>query len=153
MKRFISTRVALRPILAAVFICLIIPAMQAQPMRRGMSRGMYNPKTETVIKGTVEDVTQATRGMMTGTHLTVKTADGNMTFMLGPSSFITDKGFSFAKGDQIEVTGSKVTIEGADSLIAREVVKDGKTLTLRDKDGIPQWSRGAARRSGSTTKP
>lgn len=116
---------------------------------------MYDPATETTFKGTVEEVTQATsasmkgmqmkgmgRGMM-GTHLTVKTTgDEVRTVMLGPSTFSESKGFKFAKGDSVEITGSKVTMGGTDYIVAREVVKDGKTLTLRDKTGTPLWSGG-----------
>jgi hypothetical protein len=40
---------------------------------------------------------------------------------------------------------------GAESIIAREVVKGDKTLTLRGKNGIPEWSRGKARRPGPAT--
>lgn len=107
-----------------------------------MSRMMYNPATETTVKGSVEDFTQGARGMMMGTHLTVKTAEGETQVMLGPTQFIADKGFSFAKGDQVEITGSKITMGGVEWLIAREVIKDGKTLTLRDKSGKPEWSGG-----------
>jgi hypothetical protein len=38
-----------------------------------------------------------------------------------------------------------VKIEGADALIAREVKKGGKTLTLRDAQGVPAWSGGRRR--------
>ncbi len=63
------------------------------------------------------------------------------------AAFVSDKGFSFAKGDAVEVTGSKVTLTGKEYVIAREVVKDGKTLTLRDKNGIPEWAgQGKGRR-------
>jgi DNA/RNA endonuclease YhcR with UshA esterase domain len=103
-------------------------------------RMIYDPATETNIKGSVEDVTQGTRGRMMGTHLTVKTGDATREVILGPSAFISRKGFSFAKGDSIEITGSKTTMGGRDYVIAREVVKDGKTLTLRDKNGRPQWA-------------
>ena len=64
---------------------------------------------------------------------------------LGPTTFLEKEKFTFAKGDQIEVTGSKVKIEGADALIAREVKKGGKTLTLRDAQGVPAWSGGRRR--------
>jgi hypothetical protein len=98
------------------------------------------------LKETVESVTQATRGQMIGTHLTMKVGEETREVMLGPSQFIASKEFSFAKGDSIEVTGSKVTMGGAEYFIAREVVKDGKTLTLRDKSGTPQWAgRGMGR--------
>jgi DNA/RNA endonuclease YhcR with UshA esterase domain len=52
---------------------------------------------------------------------------------LGPTNFLTQKGFTFAKGEQIEVTGSSVKYNGTDAVIAREVKKGDKTLTLRDK--------------------
>ena len=54
---------------------------------------------------------------------------------------MTQSGFTFAKGDQIEVVGSRVKFGDADVLLAREVQKDGKTLVLRDANGIPKWSR------------
>jgi hypothetical protein len=48
---------------------------------------------------------------------------------------------TFAKGDQIEVVGSGVKFGDAGVLLVREVQKDGKTLVLRDANGIPKWSR------------
>jgi len=101
---------------------------------------MYDPATETTFKGTVEAVAHPKRGQMMGTHLTVKAGDETQDVMLGPAKFIEGKGFSFTKGDSIEVTGSKVTMGGTACVIAREVVKDGKTLMLRDKSGTPQWA-------------
>jgi hypothetical protein len=72
----------------------------------------------------------------------VKTEAETMDVRLGPASFVSGKGFTFAKGDAVEITGSKVSMDGKDAVIAREVVKDGKTLTLRDKMGRPMWSGG-----------
>ncbi len=115
-------------------------AASAQP-GPGMGR-MYDPKTETTLKGTVDAVTQSTRGMWMGTHLMVKTAEATVEVMLGPAYFITSKGFSFAKGDEVEITGSKLKVNDTEYVIAREVVKEGKTLTLRDKTGVPEWAGG-----------
>jgi hypothetical protein len=67
--------------------------------------------------------------------------------ILGPSSFISSRGFLFSKGDEVEVTGSRVKTRRGDSLIAREVIKAGKILTLRDKTGVPEW---AANPSGTS---
>ena len=75
-----------------------------------------------------------------GTHLLLKTDSGTLEVHVGPSGYITEKQFSFAKGDAIEVIGSKVMIQDKDALIAREIIKDGKTLVLRNAQGIPQWS-------------
>lgn len=73
-------------------------------------------------------------------HVVLKTGEETIEVMLGPSTFVTSKGFSFAKGDSLEVTGSKIAMNGINYIIARAVVKDGKPLTLRDKTGKPQWS-------------
>ena len=75
----------------------------------------------------------------------LKTDKETLEVRLGPTTFLEKEKFTFAKGDQIEVTGSKVKIEGADALIAREVKKGGKTLTLRDAQGVPAWSGGRRR--------
>ncbi|MGC2112864.1 MAG: hypothetical protein WA655_25325 [Candidatus Korobacteraceae bacterium] len=101
----------------------------------------YDPKTEVTVKGTVEEVQQqqGKHGWM-GTHLLLKTDSGSLDVHVGPSEYIAENHFSFAKGDKIEVTGSKGVMQNKDTLLAREIMKDGKTLTLRNAQGIPAWS-------------
>jgi hypothetical protein len=127
-----------------------------QSMENGMGQGMngknmpkYDPSTVVNVTGTIQEVQQATMpsghghmGAMNhmGTHLTLKTDNGTYTVLAGPSSFTKNKGFEFNKGDQIEVTGSKVKYNSTEALIAREIKKGGKTLTLRNEQGIPEWS-------------
>jgi len=137
MKAFIKSMS-----LAAGAMLLSVALASAQTPKAGKAGRMYDPATETTLKGTVEAVTQNARGQMMGTHLTLKAGQETRDVMLGPSSFITSDGFSFAKGDSIEVTGSKIAMDGAEYVVAREVVKDGKTLILRDKSGTPRWSGG-----------
>ena len=117
-----------------------IPAALGQAGQCCMGMPRYDASTETKISGTVQEVVQPQRGRMDGIHLMVKAESGIIEVHLGPASFIAREGFSFAKGDAVEITGSKVTINGAEVVIAREVVKDGKTLTLRDKTGRPMWA-------------
>ena len=128
--------------LAAGAMLLSVALASAQTPKAGKAGRMYDAATETTLKGTVEAVIQNARGQMMGTHLTLKAGQETRDVMLGPSSFITSNGFSFAKGDSIEVTGSRITMGGTEYVVAREVVKDGKTLTLRDKTGTPRWSGG-----------
>lgn len=123
---------------AGVFLLSAVLASAQGPRARNMR--MYDPATEITLKGTVEAVNQQARGQMMGTHLTIKAGDETREVMLGPANFITGKGFAFAKGDAVEVTGSKITMGAMEFVIAREVVKDGKTLTLRDKTGTPEWA-------------
>ncbi|HXH50044.1 MAG TPA: hypothetical protein VNM47_11935 [Terriglobia bacterium] len=109
----------------------------------GQRARMYNPANETTVKGTIEEVKTVTgRHGWNGTHLTLKTENKTFDVHLGPASFLKEKGFSFAKGDEIEVTGATTEVAGSDALIAREVKKEDKTLALRDPQGIPKWSRG-----------
>lgn len=122
----------------AILFGVVLVSAQGPGPPKGMR--MYNPATETTLKGTIVAVTKEARGRMMGTHLTVKTAEGAREVMLGPTQFIEGKHFTFAKDDSIEVTGSKVTMGGSEYVVAREVVKDGKTLTLRDKSGTPEWA-------------
>lgn len=102
----------------------------------------YDPRTETAMKGTVKDVEEVRgmRGGSTGTHLIVKTDAGDMDVHVGPSSYVSGRHFSFAKGDAVEVVGSKVTLGSKEVILAREITKEGKTLVLRNAQGIPEWS-------------
>lgn len=107
---------------------------------------VYNPATETTVKGTVEKVTDVGgRGSWTGLHLTLRTDGPVHEVHLGPSAYVRQKGFHFAAGDQVEVTGSKVNLSGTETIIARDIKKDGKVLTLRDSQGVPEWSGGRRR--------
>ena len=45
-----------------------------------------------------------------------------------------------AKGDALELTGSKVTQEQASLILAREISKGDDKLVLRDGKGEPIWN-------------
>jgi len=95
------------------------------------------------VNGSVEEVKQVSGSQgQAGTHLSLKTDQETIDVHVGPSWFLTQNKISFVKGDQIEVTGSKVKLENRDVLIAREIKKGEKTIALRNAQGIPAWSRG-----------
>lgn len=132
-----------------VFTAALLAFYIALPSLAQMRRGgpgptrMYNPATEVTLKGSVEAVNQVTgpRGWG-GTHLSLKTDKETIDVHVGPSWFLAQHKMSFAKGDQVEVTGSRVKFGGQDALIAREIKKGSETFTLRDVRGIPAWSGG-----------
>lgn len=128
-------------ILAIAAITLyLVPAGYAQA-GMGKAHRIYDPTTETTVSGTVEEVhTIAGRGGWSGVHLTLKTEDGDFDVHVGPAAYIEKEHFTFTKGDNIEVTGSRVTYDEHDAIIAREIVKDEETLTLRDVHGYPEWA-------------
>jgi hypothetical protein len=72
-------------------------------------------------------------------HLLGKIGTKIVDVYLCPSSFLNEIGVSFSK-DEIAFTGSKVKQEGADLVLAREVVRGNDTLVLRDEKGNPVWS-------------
>lgn len=109
---------------------------------------IYDPTTETTIRGDVDKVTEPSRGEMSGTHLFIKSDGATLEVAVGPSAFVKGKGFTFAAGDTVEVTGSKVTVSGKQYIVAREITKQGKTLTLRDKNGMPAWAGKGAKGKG-----
>lgn len=164
MKAFNRLSLAAGIVLASL---LVLPlAWTQQGPGPGRQTRMYNPANETTIKGTIQEVkTVRGRHGWNGTHLTLRvknrvtdvreniengkvvseetTREGRTVDVhLGPATFLKDKGFSFAKGDQIEVTGATARLGGSEALIAREVRKGDETLVLRDAQGIPKWSRG-----------
>jgi hypothetical protein len=113
----------------------------------GGSRPKYDPKTEETLRGTVQAVTEhAGRGYGSGVHVTLRTESSTEEVHLGPAAFLRESGLELAKGDAIEVVGSRVKGSQGEYVIAREVRKGGKTVTLRDADGVPVWSGGGGRR-------
>ena len=123
-------------------LLVALPALAQGPGRQDRARHC-NLATEVRETGTVEDVQQVGGYRdWSGTHILLKTDKEDLDMHLGPTAFVTQSGFTFAKGDRIEVLGSRVRVGATDALLAREVQKDGKTLVLRDASGIPKWSRG-----------
>ncbi len=125
--------------LAVGALLLSLVAAKSPNPHRAMR--MYDPATEVTFNGTIQEVKLMNHhGMMvTGMHLVVKTDDKTDEVILGPANYMTSKGFSFTKGDSIELTGSKIKIGETRYIMAREVVKRGKTLNLRDRQGVPEW--------------
>jgi hypothetical protein len=108
--------------------------------------GGYDVKTEVTLEGTVEAVETVT-GMMArgrhargGMHLTLKTDAETLQVHLGPIAYLAEKGVAVAKGDTLEVVGSRVTMDGGPVVIARQITKGDRTWTFRDASGRPLWS-------------
>jgi DNA/RNA endonuclease YhcR with UshA esterase domain len=130
---------------SVVFLILALtvamaPAFAAQKSAPGVPK--YDPTTEAVFKGTVQEVTDrqcpVSGGM--GSHVLLKQADGStIEVHLATTKFLKTYELVFNKGDEIEVTGSKVKFEGVDTIFARQVKRGNDTFVFRDKDGSPVW--------------
>jgi hypothetical protein len=78
-------------------------------------------------------------GPLSGLHLLVKTERETLDVYLAPDAFLTQFGITFAKGDRVEIAGSKIKFEGRTVVLARDVRKGDGTIYLRDRKGEPNW--------------
>lgn len=99
----------------------------------------YDTSTEAKFKGTIEELKLPPKDKDIA-HITIKSGTDTFDLYLCPKSFIDDMGVSFAKGDEVAFTGSKVKQGDADMILAKEVVKGTDTLVLRDDKGNPVWN-------------
>ena len=112
----------------------------------GAASPMYDVKTETTITGTVQSVDTVTgaggrgRHALGGTHLMVKTDKEMLAVHVGPTAYLTEKQITLAKGDSLEILGSRVAMDNESVVIARQIQKGDKTFMLRDASGRPLWS-------------
>ncbi len=144
--RRVNTLITMGVLVAGALVAAA-PAFARGGMGRGKARPMYDPSTVVTVKGTIEDVKQmpGRNGGMGGTHLVVATDMGKVDVQLGPTAFLEEKGLEPAKGESIEVTGSKIDYEGVETVIARDVKVGDKSVTLRDEKGVPEWPKGKRR--------
>jgi hypothetical protein len=105
----------------------------------------YDPKSVTTVAGKVSAVSASgPRGQRV--QLDLETADGVLPVRVGPAWFLEKEGLNLAAGDELEVTGSKITRDGQPLLIAQVVKKGATALALRDLNGIPVWAGQGRRR-------
>jgi hypothetical protein len=134
-------------ILGAVLFSLGASFAFAQTPGAGRSGSpMYNTASETTITGTVESVETVAGGGgrgrrgLGGTHLALKTEKETVDVHLGPTAYLAEHKIDVAKGDALEILGSRVTVDNETFLIARQIKKGDATWTLRDASGRPAWS-------------
>jgi len=143
----------MRKFIPLLILTVLLPVgtawSQAGPGAKGPAAygRMYNPATVETVTGEVVSVDRVAWGRRAqGVHLTLKTGQETLTVHLGPSWFVDQQGVKLNKGDQVEITGSRVDFQGDKVLIAREVKKGGQVMTLRDAQGVPRWAGQGGRR-------
>ena len=129
-----------------VFLLLFLTVLFGAPARAqknqtaSASPPKYDLKTEAKLKGTVQDLKLPPKGSEKEiAHLVLKNGADALDVYLCPQTILADMRFSFSKGDEIALTGSRIKQGEADLILAREVVKGSDTLVLRDEKGSPVW--------------
>lgn len=103
---------------------------------------LYDVKTVETISGQVTEIDKIypEKNMSYGVHLTLSTSGGSISVHLGPGWYIENQEVQISKDDNVTVTGSKVTYDGSQVIIAKEVTKGDQVLVLRDDEGYPLWA-------------
>lgn len=139
MHRSIESR--RRTLRSKIFSSIVTFVLACSALLSAETPPKYDLQTETKMKGTVEEIKLPAKGSEKEVvHLLMKNGDGVVDLYFCPKSFMDDMGVSFSKGDELAFTGSKVKYDGADLILAREVLKGSDTLVLRDDKGNPVWS-------------
>ena len=102
----------------------------------------YDPTKEAKFSGIVEEVRDRACPVSggVGSHIVLKLKDGSaIEVHLATTKFVKAYDLVFAKGDQVEVTGTKVVFEGVETIFAREVRRGDDTFEFRDREGKPIW--------------
>ena len=102
----------------------------------------YDVNAVLTVKGEVLEVSRHDHGRFQGVHARLKTTAGEeLEVHLGPGFFVDKLPVKVAPKDLLQVTGSRVMVDGVPSLLAAEVKKGDQTLQLRDRfTGKPYWS-------------
>jgi sporulation protein YlmC with PRC-barrel domain len=96
----------------------------------------------------VSDFTWQAQGLShTGKQFTLKTDDGQMmTVLVAPTSYLQRRQIQFQQGREATVSGWQSQHHGQPVIVARTVETDERMLTLRDRQGAPEWPAPLARR-------
>ena len=137
----IRSRRSLRVLSIPLFLFLCVPAglsQKAPPADSSLPK--YDLQTEAKTDGIVDEVNQLSVGTRKDfTELIIKSGADKLHIYVSPKPFQEEIGVSFAKGDRVTVTGSKVKQEASEVILARELVKGTDTLMFRDNKGNPVW--------------
>jgi hypothetical protein len=129
-----------------LMVLFLATGAMAQPQGQGMAPGwgrLYDPKTVETLKGEITSVDIITAGQMDipgRVTLNLKTAKESILVYVGPEWYVKQQEVRLVAGDQVEVKGSRVTMEGKPYIIPNYVKKGDRMLKLRDDTGMPLWA-------------
>ena len=137
-----ARRVSTRSVQSAVLflLCCFSSAFTQKAPTKSSTSPKYDLQTEGKAKGVVDEVKVLDFGTRKDfIQLTLKDESETVVVYVCPKPFEEEMGITFAKGEQISFTGSKVKGEEFEVVLAREIVKGPDTWTFRDAKGSPVW--------------
>lgn len=132
---------------AALFgIAALLAPMAAIPGQTGQAQQepRYDPGSVVSFLATVTDIREVPKGSpLSGLHLGVNTEkETTVEVFVAPMQFLKELQISYARGDRLQIAGSKVKFGSGTIVLAREVRRDVDTAYFRDEKGKPYWSGG-----------
>ena len=92
------------------------------------------------FSGDIQNVSTMTMEGQNFVSLRFKSDDGKtLDVCLAPQSYLDTQNIKFKQGDAVKVTGSLITIDNKETLLATEIEKGGKTYLVRSRRGQPMW--------------
>jgi DNA/RNA endonuclease YhcR with UshA esterase domain len=102
----------------------------------------YDLASEVTLKGTITDISERNCPVSGGLgfHFILKIQDGTtIEVHVATSKFVKSYEIGLKKDDKVEVVGSKVKFEGADTIFARQITRGDEVFVVRFQDGSPAW--------------
>ena len=130
------------PVVAGAVLMLLGGPAAAQ--RGGVGPIHYDTTTVQTVSGVVQrvDIPAPQARGPASMQVVLLTGGDSLVVHLGPAWYVDRNHMTLAKGDRVDVTGSRTTVAGQPVLVAREISRAGQTLKLRTEQGMPLWSRG-----------
>jgi hypothetical protein len=132
---------------AALFgAAILLAPLAAIPGQTGRTEQdpRYDPASTVEISATVTEIREVPKGSpLNGLHLVVNTdKEATVEVYVAPLQFLKELQISYARGDRIQISGSKVKFGAGSIVLARQVRRDVDTAYFRDEAGKPYWSDG-----------
>ncbi len=129
---------------ALCFLAALVVVLN--PTRAGTQSGLsssvitarYDPQSEIRVKGIVVGANDPGVGEA-GSYLVLQTRDGTVEVYLAAPKLMQQYRLTFAQGEEVEVVGSRVVLDGREALLAREISRGEEVFVFRDAQGKPLW--------------
>ncbi|MBZ5623722.1 MAG: hypothetical protein LAQ69_34235 [Acidobacteriia bacterium] len=128
-------------------IAALLAPMAAIPGQTGRAEQepRYDPGSVVNVSATVTDTREVPKGSpLSGLHLVVVDTDKETTVevYVAPVQYLKELQITYARGNRLQIAGSKVKFGGGTIVLAREVRRDLDTAYFRDEKGRPYWTGG-----------
>ena len=135
----------------AISLAALAPSALAQAAQDQLAP-VYNASKETKIQGTIQQIETVKAGLA-GTHLMILTQNGTVDAHLGAGPAADAKRLGLLLGQSVEIIGMAATMAGSNVFLARTLVVDSRTITLRNAQGIPVRAVMPQKPAGSAASP